>query len=101
MTSNFNSGRSHLKRHLDKCPQRPNGVEIGELGIDDGEDFVFNTNEFRKEIMLYIVEEAHEFATVEEKGFRQMMSKVNPSFVSFSRSTAKRELLSIYVGGYR
>jgi len=51
-------------------------------------------NELQKEIVLYIVEGAHSFATVEEKGFRRMMSKVNLNFVPFSRSTTKRELLS-------
>jgi len=98
MTANPNSGTSQLKRHLDKCPHRPSGVEIGELGTDDCEDFVFNMNELRKEIVLYIIEGAHSFATIEEKGFRRMMSKANPNFVPFSRSTAKRELLSMYVG---
>uniref|UniRef100_A0A7C8YD19 BED-type domain-containing protein n=1 Tax=Opuntia streptacantha TaxID=393608 RepID=A0A7C8YD19_OPUST len=49
MTANPNSGTSHLKRHLDRCPQRLSGVEIGELGIDVGEDFVFNMNELRKD----------------------------------------------------
>ena len=52
MIANPNSGTSHLKRHLDRCPQRPSGVEIGELGSDVGEDFVFNMNELRKEIVL-------------------------------------------------
>ena len=55
-------------------------------------------NKLSEEIVLYIVEGAHSFATVEEQGFKQIMSKANPNFVSFNRSTAKRELLSIYVG---
>ena len=59
---------------------------------------MFTMNELRKDIVLYIVEGAHLFATVEENGFRRMMSKANPNFVSFSCSTAKRELLSMYVG---
>lgn len=46
---------------------------------------MFNMNEFRKEIVLYIIEGAHSFVTVEEKSFRQMMSKANPNFVPFSR----------------
>ena len=98
MTANPNSCTSHLKRHVDKCPHRPSLVVIGELGTDDCEDFVFNMNELRKEIVLYIIKGAYSFADVEEKGFRQMISRANPNFVPFSRSTAKRELLSMYVG---
>jgi len=56
MIANPNSGTSHLKGHLDRCPQRPSGIEIGELGSDVSEDLVFNMNELRKEIVLYIVE---------------------------------------------
>jgi len=59
---------------------------------------VFNMNELRKEIVLHIIEGARSFATVEEKGFRRMMSKTNPNFVSFSRSMTKRKLLYMYVG---
>jgi len=58
---------------------------------------VFNMNKLRKEIVFYIVEE-HSFSTTEEKGPRRMMSKANPHFVPFSRSTAKRELLYMYMG---
>ena len=53
---------------------------------------------FKKKLCFYIIEGAHSFAIVEEKGFRRMMSKANPNFVPVSRSTAKRELLSMYVG---
>ena len=68
------------------------------LLLTPSEDFVFNMNELRKKIVLYIVEGAHSFAIVKEKGLRRMMSKANPDFVPFSRSTTKRELLSMYVG---
>ena len=68
ITSNPNSGTSHLTHHLHKCPQRPTGVEVAELAGDDGEDFVLNMNELRKEIMLYIVEGAHSL-TIVKKGF--------------------------------
>ena len=52
MIANPNGGTSRSKRDLDKCPQQPSGFEVGELGTDDCEDFVFNMNELRKEIML-------------------------------------------------
>ena len=52
---------------------------------------------YEKKLCFYIVG-VHSFATVEEKGFKRMMSKVNMDFVPFGRSTAK-ELLSTYVGG--
>jgi len=101
MIVNPNNGTSNSKRNLDRCPQRPSGVEIGKLGSDDNKNFVFNINELWKEIMLYIVEGAHSFATIEGKGSRGLMSKANPDFVPFSHSMTKRQLLSIYVGDKR
>ena len=44
MIANPNGGTSRSKRDLDKCPQQPSGFEVGELGTDDCEDFVFNMN---------------------------------------------------------
>jgi len=69
MTANPDIGTSPLKHHVDRYPQRPSRVKIVELGSDDGEDFVFNMNELRKEIVIYTVEGAHSFTTIEEKGF--------------------------------
>ena len=61
-----------------------------EVGSDDVDKFVFIMNKLRKEIVLYNVEEAHSFVTIDEKGFRQMVSKANPNFVPFSHSMAER-----------
>ncbi|KAL2921540.1 Zinc finger BED domain-containing protein RICESLEEPER 4 [Bienertia sinuspersici] len=59
-----NRGTSHLKRHLiESCPLRPVGLPLGEGGTSnrEEEEFVFNMNDLRKEILLYIVEGAHPF----------------------------------------
>ena len=99
ITANPNNVTSHLKHHLDGCSQRPTGVGIGEMRSDDGDDFVFNMNKLRNEIMLYIIEGAHLLATIEGKGFRRMTFKANLDFVLFSCSTTVRELSSMYMGG--
>ncbi|KMS98808.1 hypothetical protein BVRB_3g068830 [Beta vulgaris subsp. vulgaris] len=93
-----NSGTSHLKRHLlESCSLRPLGLALGEGGTSREEgEFVFDMNELRKEILLYIVEGAHPFSTVEEKGFRRMMSKATPHFKTCSRATITRDLFSLY-----
>ena len=67
MVANPGSGTSHLKRHLDIYPAWPSGYQCGDEDSDDGRGFVFNTNELCKEIVLYIVEGAHSFATVDEQ----------------------------------
>ena len=46
LVAGSNSGTSHLKRHLLRCPKRPEGLQIGD-GVDDEEDgdaFVFDMN---------------------------------------------------------
>ncbi|KAL2922908.1 Zinc finger BED domain-containing protein RICESLEEPER 2 [Bienertia sinuspersici] len=94
-----NRGTSHLKRHLiESCPLRPVGLPLGEGGTSsrEEEEFVFNMTDLRKEILLYIVEGAHPFSTVEEKAFRRMMSKATPLFKPFSRATITRDLFSMY-----
>ena len=91
-------GTSHLKRHLlDSCPKRPHGP-LGEMGFDneDADEFVFDMNDLKKEILLFVVEGGHPFTTVEENGFRRMMRKVNPLFQPFSRTTLTRDLFSMY-----
>lgn len=92
-----NSGTSHLKRHLERCLQRPVGLEIGGESVNDDETFRFDMSQLRKAIVLFITEGGHSFSVVEQKGFKRMMSKATPHFVPFSRYTATRELMLLYV----
>ncbi|KAL2933796.1 Zinc finger BED domain-containing protein RICESLEEPER 4 [Bienertia sinuspersici] len=90
-----NRGTSHLKRHLiESCPQRHVGLPLGDGGTSsrEEEEFVFNTNDLGKEILLYIIEGAHPFSTVEEKTFRRMRSKATLLFKPFSRATITQDL---------
>lgn len=53
-------------------------------------------NDLRRDILLYIIEGAHAFSTVEEKGFRRMMLRATPLFKPFSRTSITRDALSMY-----
>ena len=92
-------GTSHLKRHLlQYSPKRPNGP-IGEVLINDNNDireFVFDMKERRVEILNCIVEGAHLFSTVEENGFKRRMTRANPQFESFCRTTITIDFFSEY-----
>uniref|UniRef100_A0A803M605 Uncharacterized protein n=1 Tax=Chenopodium quinoa TaxID=63459 RepID=A0A803M605_CHEQI len=89
------SGTSHLKRHLERCANRPLGLTFEE--DSDEENFVFDMNELRKEIFNFIVEGGHSFTMVEEQGFRRMMKRATPKFKPFDLATTKRDLLKAYV----
>ena len=91
-------GTSHLKHHLlDSFPKRPHGP-LGEMGFDneDADEFFFDMNDWKKEILLFVVEGGHPFTTVEENEFRRMMRKVNPLFQPFNRTILTRDLFSMY-----
>uniref|UniRef100_A0A803KYL0 Transposase n=1 Tax=Chenopodium quinoa TaxID=63459 RepID=A0A803KYL0_CHEQI len=84
-----------FKRHLERCANRPLGLTFEE--DSDEENFVFDMNELRKEILNFIVEGGHSFTMVEEQGFRRMMKRATPKFKPFGRATTKRDLLKAYV----
>ncbi|GMH31543.1 hypothetical protein Nepgr_033387 [Nepenthes gracilis] len=103
------NGTSHLKRHLDKCPKRV--TSAGDVRrylpttatekVAEGSSLVqiyqLNTNELHRNISRCIIEGAHPFSLVEERGFRCMMSKACPYFKPFSQSIVRRELFSMYL----
>ena len=92
-------GTSHLKRHLlQYSPKRPTGP-IGEVLINDNNEIrelVFDMKERRVEILSCIVEGAHLFSTVEENGFKRRMTRANPQFESFCRTTITIDFFSEY-----
>ncbi|KNA20152.1 hypothetical protein SOVF_055050 [Spinacia oleracea] len=94
LSANRDYGTSHLKRHLDRCVERPNELRNDD---DSDEEYVFDMNELRKDILSFIVDGAHSFTIVEEKGFKRMMARANPKYIPFGRATAKRDTLSLYV----
>uniref|UniRef100_A0A803N0A9 BED-type domain-containing protein n=1 Tax=Chenopodium quinoa TaxID=63459 RepID=A0A803N0A9_CHEQI len=95
LSAHRDSGTSHLKRHLERCANRPLGLTFEE--DSDEENFVFDMNELRKEILNFIVEGGHSFTIVEEQGFRRMMKRATPKFKPFGRATTNRDLLKAYV----
>ncbi|CAO2815030.1 unnamed protein product [Amaranthus hypochondriacus] len=98
LVAGSNSGTSHLKRHLLRCPKRPEGLQIGDGGDDeeDGDTFVFDMNVLRNNILFYVVEGNHPLSTVDEKGFRRMLYSATPKFVPFGRATLTRDLFAYY-----
>ncbi|GAB4860814.1 hypothetical protein Ancab_040052 [Ancistrocladus abbreviatus] len=106
------NGTSHLKRHLDKCPKRVSGPSsAGDAGQYlpstssekrvDGNNYMQNNQldpyEVARYISLCIIEGAHPFSLVEERGFRRMMSKACPQFKPFSQSLVRKEVFLMYV----
>uniref|UniRef100_A0A803L2T0 BED-type domain-containing protein n=1 Tax=Chenopodium quinoa TaxID=63459 RepID=A0A803L2T0_CHEQI len=95
LSAHRDSSTSHLKRHLERCANRPLGLTFEE--DSDEENFVFDMNELRKEILNFIVEGGHSFTMVEEQGFRIMIKRATHKFIPFGRATTKRDLLKAYV----
>ncbi|XP_057532924.1 uncharacterized protein LOC130810816 [Amaranthus tricolor] len=91
------SGTSHLKRHLLKCPKRPEGLPIGDGGDEEyGNAFAFDMNVLKNNILFYVVEGNHPLSTIDEKGFRRMLYSATPKFVPFGRATLTRNLFAYY-----
>jgi hypothetical protein len=57
----------------------------------------FDVQAARMAISMYIVSGAHPFTTVEEDGFRSMMSACCPQFKNVSRRTIKREIMALFL----
>ncbi|KAL9253482.1 Zinc finger BED domain-containing protein [Drosera capensis] len=102
------NGTSHLKRHLNKCPKRAVvAIDVSAYPLPTGQvKFVggsslsqseIDPNDLLRYLTSFIIEGAHPFTLVEERGFRLMMSKACPLFKPISSSTVKKELFSMYV----
>ncbi|KAL2894962.1 putative AC transposase [Bienertia sinuspersici] len=105
LTAKSKSGTSHLKRHLDKCLAE-NNVSIKNFLTgaqhNSGEqtmtlkDPKVDPQALRKAICMYVVFGAHSFYTVEEPGFKHMISVACPSYKVLSRHTIRRDTLKYY-----
>ncbi|XP_021718805.1 uncharacterized protein LOC110686492 [Chenopodium quinoa] len=96
LSAHRDSGTSHLKRHLERCANRPLGLTFEE--DSDEENFVFDMNELRKVILNFIVKGDHSFTMVEEQGFRRMMKRATPKFKPFGRAITKRFIEGLCIG---
>ncbi|PPS14871.1 hypothetical protein GOBAR_AA05699 [Gossypium barbadense] len=59
-------------------------------------NYKFDADECRKAISTFLVCGKHSFRTVEEPGFRYMMSIASPNFKNISRYTTARDVLIYY-----
>ncbi|KAK8370224.1 hypothetical protein V6Z12_A01G163200, partial [Gossypium hirsutum] len=98
------SGTSHLRRHLNSCLKKVN-KDISQYtiatqpslgGVPFIKNYKFDADECRKAISTFLVCGKHSFRTVQELGFRYMMSIASPNFKNISRYTAARDVLMYY-----
>ncbi|KAG8496787.1 hypothetical protein CXB51_007974 [Gossypium anomalum] len=98
------SGTSHLRHHLNSCLKKVN-KDITQYtivtqpslgGVLSIKNDKFDADEYRKAISTFLVCGKHSFRTVEEPGFRYMMSIASLNFKNISRHTAARDVLMYY-----
>ncbi|XP_052877999.1 zinc finger BED domain-containing protein DAYSLEEPER-like [Gossypium arboreum] len=97
-------GTSHLRRHLNSCLKKVNkdisqytiATQPSLRGVPFIKNYKFDADECRKAISTFLVCDKHSFRTVEEPGFRYMMSIASPNFKNISRYTAARDVLMYY-----
>ncbi|KAG4214923.1 hypothetical protein ERO13_A01G151490v2 [Gossypium hirsutum] len=65
-------------------------------GVPFIKNYKFDADECRKAISTFLVCGKHSFRTVQELGFRYMMSIASPNFKNISRYTAARDVLMYY-----
>ncbi|KAL2934577.1 putative AC transposase, partial [Bienertia sinuspersici] len=105
LTAKSNSGTSHLKRHLDECLAK-NNVSINFFLIgaqhNSGEqtmtlkDPKVDPQALRKAICMYVVAGAYSFSTVDEPGFKHMISIACSNYNVLSKHTIRRDALKYY-----
>lgn len=99
------NGTSHLIRHLDakhKTDQATmNNYFLKSETNDDGttafRNGKFDVQAARMAISIYLVSGSHPFTTVEEAGFRSMMSSCCPQYKAIGRHTIKREIMAMFL----
>ncbi|OMO88754.1 putative Zinc finger, BED-type [Corchorus olitorius] len=104
LSAKSTSGTSHLRRHLEGCSKRHNHdikqytiATPSPLGSTSAiKTYKFDKEECRKAVSTFLVCGKHSFMTVEESGFRYMMSVVSPNYKNISRQTATRDVMSFY-----
>ncbi|KAK8320357.1 hypothetical protein V6Z12_A12G031900 [Gossypium hirsutum] len=81
------SGTFHLRRHLNSCLKKVN---------KDISHYTIATQPSLGVVSTFLVCGKHSFRTIEEPGFRYMMSIASPNFKNISRYAAARDVLMYY-----
>ncbi|OMO53081.1 putative Zinc finger, BED-type [Corchorus olitorius] len=98
------SGTSHLKHHLEGCILRHN-KSIKQYSIATQptlgggsviKNYKYDQEECRRAVLIFLACGKHSFKTVEEPGFRYLMSVASGSYNNISRHTASRDVLNYY-----
>lgn len=105
LSGKSSNGTSHLIRHLEakhKTAQATmNNYFLKSETNDDGTAALrngkFDVQAARMAISIYLVSGSHPFTTVEEDGFRTMMSSCCPQFKAIGRHTIKREIMAMFL----
>ncbi|CAN6456065.1 unnamed protein product [Victoria cruziana] len=99
------SGTSHLKKHLERCPRRPNPdgtPQILSVGRKRKErtltvsNFKFSFERSRLDLANMIILHGYPFSIVEHIGFRTFVNNLQPAFNMVSLETVKADCLAIY-----
>lgn len=120
-TAKTTSGTSHLRRHIEACVKRGNH-EVDQRSIEacfkpvkrnanrltlshdtlisataSLKNYKLDVDEIHRAIAMMIIVDEQPFSVVEDAGFRRLLSAACPEFPVLSRSSIKRDIISIYV----
>lgn len=96
------NGTIHLKHYLDRCSRKHVRIDVDQQLLKaasstsmDGsitlENYKFNQENSRKELVNMIVLHEHSLSIVDQQGFRIFVSSLNPLFKMMSRNTLKSD----------
>jgi len=105
LSGKSSNGTSHLLRHIEAMHKTDNATknnyflktETNDDGTTTFKNGKFDVQAARMAISIYLVSSSHPFTTVEEDGFRHMMTSCCPQFKFVSRRTIKREIIAMYL----
>ncbi|KAK8367235.1 hypothetical protein V6Z12_A02G171600 [Gossypium hirsutum] len=93
---NKNELKAHCNHFNKDISQYTIATQPSLRGVPFIKNYKFDADECRKAISTFLVCDKHSFRTVEEPGFRYMMSIASPNFKNISRYTAARDVLMYY-----
>ncbi|KAK8548253.1 hypothetical protein V6N12_061170 [Hibiscus sabdariffa] len=120
-TAKTTSGTSHLRRHIEACVKRGNhDVDPRSLeacfkpvkrdanrvtlshdtliaATTSLKNYKIDVDEIHQAIAMMIIVDEQPFTVVEEAGFRRLLGAACPEFPVLSRSSIKRDIISIYL----
>uniref|UniRef100_A0ACD5WR84 Uncharacterized protein n=1 Tax=Avena sativa TaxID=4498 RepID=A0ACD5WR84_AVESA len=105
LSGKSSNGTSHLLRHIEAMHKTDNATmnnyflkaETNDDGTTAFKNGKFDVQAARMAISIYLVSGSHPFTTVEEDGFRHMMTSCCPQFKVVSRRILKREIMAMYL----